>query len=83
MYDAMANRDRQASDLGAQKVDDLAERRRHVGHLRAKPCLVDKGLASHALGEKSRMNSDAFDLAFQEALQLIACTDLEELKLDA
>ena len=83
MHHAMADRDRQASDLCAQELHDLSQRRRHIGNVRAGPGLSISVSPSTPLAKKPRMDADAFDLAFQEALQPIAFADREQLKLDA
>ena len=75
MHHAMTDRDGQASDLCAQELHDLAERRRHVARLRSRPGLVDEDVTLRALGDEVRLDADALDLAFQAALQPIAGAD--------
>ena len=83
MHDAMADRNRQGSDLGTQELHDLAERRRDVGDVGPRPGLVDEDFTLCALGDQVRMDADALDLALEPALQLVAGANREQLELDA
>ena len=84
MHDAVADRAGQIStDLLAQEGDDLVERRRRVAHLRSRPRLIDEGLSLDVPGQEVRACADALDLSFEAALELVVCTDFEQLKFDA
>src|SRR5262245_22157245 len=83
VHHAMANGDGQRSNLGAEKLHDLAQGRGHVGHLGGRPGLVDEDIALGALDDEVRPDADPLDLALEPTLQLIACADREQLEFDA
>src|SRR5262249_6548357 len=82
MHHAVSDRDGQASDLGAQELNDLAERGRHVGGLGRRPGLVDENFAFCVLGSEPWLDANPLDLPLQATLQLIVRVDLEQLKLN-
>src|SRR5262249_7313060 len=61
MHHAVANRDGQASDLGAQELNDLAERGRHVGGLGRRPGLVDENFTFCVLGSEPWLDANPLD----------------------
>ena len=82
--DTVADDDRKfTADLRAQEPDDFVERCRHGIYLRGRPGLIDQQFPFRAFGDQVRVRADAFDLSLEAPLKPVACSDLEQLELDA